>query len=374
MYSSAHATYIPGTLPPGEIDWEDLIPLIGPANAGLARYDGILQGIVNPEILLSPLMTQEAVLSSRIEGTEASLDEVLEFEAGRQLEITQDAEDKQIQDFREILNYRAAAGYATDYLKQDPITLKLIKKRHYRLLDSVRGRTKARGEFRTTQNHIGAPGSDIKDATFVPPSPIHLTESLNSFERYIHAEERDRLVQLGIIHAQFEMIHPFLDGNGRVGRMLVPLFLFEKRLLSSPMFYLSAYLEEHRDIYYNKLQRVSQDGDWTGWIRFFLEAITQQALDNAKKAQSILALYEEMKSKISESAQSPYSIRALDAIFAQPIFETSKFVSRSGIPKQASFRILRNLRNKGILYIIRKSSGRRPPILAFTRLLVIAGD
>lgn len=364
--------YVPETLPPESLNWEALIPLIGPANAELARYDGILQGIVNPEILLSPLMTQEAVLSSRIEGTEASLDEVLEFEAGRQLEITQDVEDKQIQDFREILNYRAAVGYATDYLNQDPITLKLIKKLQYGLLDSVRGRTKARGTFRTTQNHIGAPGSDIKDATFVPPSPLHLTESLNAFEKYIHADERDRLVQLGIIHAQFEMIHPFLDGNGRVGRMLVPLFLFEKHLLSSPMFYLSAYLEEHRDVYYDKLQRVSQDGNWTGWIRFFLEAIMQQALDNAKKAQSILALHEEMKSRISELTHSQYSMKALDAIFAQPIFETSEFVSHSGIPKQASFRILRIMRENDILFVVRNASGRRPAILVFTKLLAIA--
>lgn len=364
--------YVSEALPPESLDWEALIPRIGPANAELARYDGILQGIVNPEILLSPLMTQEAVLSSRIEGTEASLDQVLEFEARRQLEITHDVEDKQIQDYREILNYRAAVGYATDYLNQDPITLKLIKKLHYRLLDSVRGRTKARGAFRTTQNHIGALGSDIKDATFVPPSPIHLTESLNAFERYIHVEERDRLVQLGIIHAQFEMIHPFLDGNGRVGRMLIPLFLFEKNLLSSPMFYLSAYLEKNRDIYYDKLQRISQHGDWTGWIRFFLEAVTQQALDNARKAQSILALYEEMKSRISELTHSQYSIKTLDTIFALPVFETSEFVSRSGIPRQASSRILRILRESDLLFVLRNASGSRPAILVFPKLLAIA--
>lgn len=239
------------------------------------------------------------------------------------------------------------------------------------LLDSVRGRTKARGEFRTTQNHIGVPGSNVENATFVPPSPLHLAEHLNALERYIHADEPDGLVQLAIVHAQFELIHPFLDGNGRVGRMLIPLFLFEKNLLSSPMFYLSAYLEKHRDIYYDKLQRISQEKDWTGWILFFLEAVRQQAMDNARKAQSVLALYESMKTNIADLTHSQYSINALDTMFAQPLFITSEFISRSEIPKETASRILRNLRDNGILVAVQEASGRRPAILAFRELLDI---
>lgn len=366
--------YIPESLPPSALNWEALIPQIGPANAELARYDGILRGIVNPNVLLSPLMIEEARLSSKIEGTEASLDEVLKFDAARQLEFTENSEEVHIQDYREILNYRSAVQFATEQMDEHPITLKMIRRLHFILMNSVRGRAKARGEFRKTQNHIGSPGSDIVHATFVPPSPLILGENLNAFERYSHENERDTLVQLGILHAQFEMIHPFLDGNGRIGRMLIPLFLYEKGLLSSPVFYLSAYLEAHRDIYYAKLQNVSRDKDWTGWIQFFLDAIIQQSKENAQKAQEILDLYQKMKSDIADLTHSQYSGRALDAMFAHPVFETTEFASRSEIPRQTAMIILRKMREEGILSVVRESAGSRPAIFVFPQLLSIVNS
>lgn len=353
----------PYRLPLKTLKWDKLIRKIGQANAALARYDGILHGIVNPALLLSPLMTQEAVLSSRIEGTQATLEEVLEFEASPE-RVAEKGED-----IREIINYRRAVNKAIKSLEKRPLSLNLIKEIHSVLLEKVRGRYKSRGKFRNKQNWIGNPGCPIEKATFVPPEPIYLIEHLSTFEKYLHYDEKDRLVQLAIIHAQFEMIHPFLDGNGRVGRIIIPLFLYEKGLLSSPIFYLSAYLESHRQIYYNKLQAISAEGDWEGWIEFFLEAMVEQARDNSEKAKKILALYEMMKIKIAQITHSQFSIQTLDTLFDRPIFVTSDFVRRSGIPKASAMRILGKLQKERLLITISESRGRRAAILMFAELI-----
>ncbi len=265
--------YIPQIMPLNQLDWSSLVGLIGTANAALARYDGILQGIVNLDVLMSPLTTQEAVVSSKIEGTIATLEDVLEFEASPPKELSE--KEMTIQ---EIVNYRSAMRFAVDKLRTLPITLNLIKETHSILMKGVRGRDKGRGQFRMVQNWIGIrKNAPMEDATFVPPEPRLLKDSLSNLEKYINYTEKDPLVQLAIVHAQFELIHPFVDGNGRVGRILIPLFLYEKRLLPSPMFYLSEYLEAHREIYYEQLQTISVTGDWSEWITFFLTAITEQA-------------------------------------------------------------------------------------------------
>ena len=225
--------YHQGQFPPQSLDWPRLLPLIGPANAAIARYEGVLHGVAHPNVLLSPLTSQEAVLSSRIEGTQATLGEVLEFEAQG-----------------------------------------------------------------------------------------------NLFD-----ESTPKLVQLAVAHAEFEAIHPFLDGNGRLGRLIVPLFLFEKGLLSSPNFYISAYLDEHRDEYYSRLLAVSRDGDWTGWCAFFLTALIEQSRANQQKALAILSLYRERKDWIATATRSQYAVKALDWIFARPIFSSADFVHNVQIPK-----------------------------------------
>lgn len=357
--------YLPDHLPPPGIGWERLVRLIGPANAALARYDGLLQGVVNPDVLLSPLRTQEAVLSSRIEGTQATLDEVLEHEAG---DLKTDAT---VQDIREILNYRSALALARDVLADQPISLALIRQMHRMLLDSVRGKNKTPGEFRREQNWIGRPGCSIEEASFVPPSPLVVAEHLDRWESYLRAGADDVLVQLALVHAQFELIHPFNDGNGRIGRLLIPLFLFQKGMLSSPSFYLSEYLEEHRDQYYARLQAISAAAGWDGWIAFFLEAVEVQARRNAERVKAMLELYERMKQRIVELTRSQYALAALDAIFDRPIFASSEFVQRSGIPKQTALPMLRTLRNAGLLDELRAASGRRPAILEFPALLEI---
>ncbi len=257
--------YKPDKLLLSSIDWVSHIPAIGRANAALARYDGLIQTMVNPNILLSPMTTQEAVLSSRIEGTQATLEEVLEFEAQYQKEI----EPRKKEDIQEIINYRRAMQSAVNLLEKKPLCLNIICQLHRILLDSVCGSNKARGEFRRVQNWIGPVGCVIEDASFVPPSPEMMMEALNNWEKYFHFEEKDRLVQLAVVKAQFKLIHPFLDENGRIGRMLVPFFLFEKKLISSPVFYISAYFERRRADYYRALNAISENGDWNGWIRFF---------------------------------------------------------------------------------------------------------
>lgn len=357
--------YIPESLPLTQLDYRRLIQLVGRANAELARYDGLLQGLVNPGLMLSPLTTQEAVLSSRIEGTEASLDEVLQHEAGDTKSGEKGA------DIQEIVNYRRALIMAHEVLDDSPITLALIRQMHQELMSSVRGQDKSPGEFRKEQNWIGRPGCKIEDATFVPPNPLQLQDYLLAWQAYLAIQDFDPLVQTAIVHAQFELIHPFKDGNGRIGRLLIPLFLFQSKALSQPMFYLSAYLEAHRDIYYDRLQHISKTQDWNGWIEFFLQAVIEQAQENSAKVRQILQLYDNMKQRIEQTTNSPYGLRLLDTIFNRPIFSTTNFVVHSEIPRQTALPLLRKLKEAGILLTLRESRGSSPEILMFPNLLEI---
>ena len=286
----APVTYHLGGFPPPQLDWQQLIPLLGPANASLARYDGLLEGIPNPAVLLSPLSSQEAVLSSRIEGTQATLAEVLE----------------------------------------------------------------------------------IEDARFVPISADKLDAAMGSWESFIHDEYPDRLVQLAIVHAEFESLHPFLDGNGRIGRMVLPLFLWQTGILRMPYFYLSAYFEANKDSYVERLLAISRDGDWTGWCRYFLEAVQAQASQNQERASQILALYENLKPAVQEATHSQYAVAALDWIFSTPTFRATDFEKHAGIPVPTAKRILRCMENAEILAVIREASGRRPRVLCLEQLLAVA--
>jgi Fic family protein len=326
----------PQQLPIDDIQWDALIPLIGKATRSLAYYDGILYGLANPDVLLSPLTTQEAVLSSKIEGTQATLGEVLKFEAG-----AAPVEESRVRDIEEIMSYRRAMRRAEEELKTRPFTLNLLKDLHAVLLDGVRGKFKARGQFRVTQNWIGIPGT---------------------------------LVQLAIVHAQFELIHPFLDGNGRLGRMIVPLFLFERKLISSPVFYISAYLESHREEYVAGLRSLNEKtpAAWTRWIGFFLGAMDEQSRENTRKARAIIDLYSRLKGRIIDLTHSQYAVPLLDCLFDQPVFTSSQFDDRPGMPsKPMIMNMLGRLKSAGILKVVREGSGRRPQILALVELINI---
>ncbi len=359
--------YVPDKLPIEQIKWELHVPAIGKAHDAIGRYDGMLQSIVNPNLLLSPLTTQEAVLSSKIEESQATLEEVLEYDA----DPTERLEVNKYNDIMEVINYRKASSHATDRLKTLPLSLNLIREVHAILLDSVRGRNKNPGEFRRSQNYIGAPGVSMEYATYIPPSPENVLPSLYNWENYLNSDEKDVLVQLAIVKAQFEIIHPFLDGNGRIGRLLIPLFLFYKGALSSPVFYLSSYLESNRDMYYERLKAVSEKRDWNGWIAFFLQAIIEQASINISKTKKIQDLYEKTKALIPQITNSQFAIRTTDALFSAPIITSSSFVNKSGIPKASAIRIISLLRKSGILIDLRKPKGRRAGRFLFKELFEI---
>ncbi len=355
----------PALLPRSDLAWTTLVPALGRANRALALYDGILHGVPDPQVLLSPLTTQEAVLSSRIEGTQATLGEVLRFEAGEEA-----ASEPRRQDIQEILNYRGALREAERELVKRPFNLNLLKRLHAVLLASVRGRDQRRGEFRREQNWIGAPGEGMDKAFFIPPKPDRLMPLLDNWEKYYHADQPDPLAQLALLHAQFEIIHPFLDGNGRLGRILIPLFLYEKELLSRPMFYLSAYFERRRDEYVGGLRTLNGPESWNRWVEFFLVAVAEQAVENGEKARAILALYERLKVKVLDLTHSQYAVPLLDRLFKQPIFPTTYLTTDKAMPsKPMVMTLLKRLREAGILRTVREGIGPKAAVLALAELV-----
>ncbi len=359
-----------GKFPPAELDWKGLIPLIGKANACLARYDGLLSAIPNAAVLLSPLTTQEAILSSKIEGTHVTMGEVLELEAGGEPQgITQPKRD----DAEEIFNYRQAMRSCIAELENRPLSQHMLRQAHQILMRGVRGKDKSPGKERKTQNWIGPKGCTIEEANFIPIAPEHLLAGLGDWENFMAREDQpDSLVQLALVHVEFEALHPFADGNGRLGRMLIPLFLFKKRLLSSPDFYMSGYLESNREAYQESLRAVSRDDAWTEWCVFFLQGIAAQAGENERKARAILALYERVKTQVADLTHSQHAIRAVDFLFQHPIFSAPHFTQHSDIPRPTAARILGVLREGQLLHTLREGKGRRHGIFIFRELINIA--
>lgn len=339
-------------------DWLALIPAMGRANRSLAEYNGRLRRLPNVDLLLSPLRLQEAVLSSRIEGTLATMSEVLLFEAG---ELPQ--RESRRQDIEEILNYRLALDTAMLELKRRPFGLRLLLELHRILLDSVRGNNKAPGQFRRQQNYVGSRVGGVETIRFVPPEWSTLSSSLDNWERYYHGSD-EAIVRLALIHAQFEFLHPFLDGNGRLGRILIPIFLCEQGLLSEPMFYLSEYIEEHRDEYIDRLNELGRSKTaWRDWAEFFLNAVTAQAKHNISKADQILALYEDLKQRFIDSAGSKYAVPLLDAAFERQYFQASELKWSGTAPsKPTLMKMLTSLERAGMMKVYREDAGRRAAI------------
>ena len=363
--------YHSGKFPPQNLVLQRLLPLIGPAHAEIARYEGLLKGLPNANVLLSPLASQEAVLSSRIEGTQTTLTELLTFEAEGDLS---DESTPAKAEIREVLNYRLALYAAIDMLKEIPLSQRLVRNSHEVLMQGVRGYNKAPGKYRRLPDTcwIGPPGSTIETARYIPCPVEELNSAMDGLESYMHEGAPDTLVQLAIIHAEFEAIHPFLDGNGRMGRLLVPLFLFAKELLTSPSFYISEYLESHRNEYYDGLLAVSREGDWTGWCVFFLTALTEQARANQQKVHDLMTLYVELRDWVVEETPSQFSGRALDWVFDKPIFRLIDFVNDAGIPRSSARRLLNLFKSRDILKELIPGGGRRSAVLVFPELLNIA--
>lgn len=312
-------------LPP-ILDYTPIFTNIIKARDIIARYDEAVKRLLNPEIIQRSFETKEAVLSSRIEGTQATFDEVLMFDA----QDTKTEESEKEKDYREIINYRDAIKYGKDLLEKRPLTENVIKELHRVLLDSVRGQNKTPGQFRKNQVFIGPYGATINEATFIPPEPQRIVELFSNLEKYIHSEEViDPLIQIAIAHYQFEAIHPFLDGNGRVGRIIIPLFLYEKKVTAHPNIYISEFLEEHRDMYYELLRDVSEKENWIPWIRFFLDAVYEQTKKTLEKVVKIEQLYKALKEQMPKIG-SIYANSFLDAIFIKPVF-TTKSIKESSI-------------------------------------------
>lgn len=342
----------PDTLPLVDLDWRRLLPLVGRANAALARYDGMLQTLPNPAVLLSPITVNEAVLSSRIEGTQATLDEVLEYDAGIE------APENRRGDIEEISNYRVAVQIAEAELAERPLSLSLVKSVHQRLMQGVRGRDKSPGAFRNDQNWIGRTGATIDRARFIPPSPLILPLALENWQAYLGNQDEDPIIQTAVAHAQFEILHPFKDGNGRIGRMLIPLILYQRQALSRPMFYLSEYLEAHRDDYYDHLLAITEDGNWQGWIEFFIGALIIQAEANLEKVRSIRDLYEEMRRRFVEVTHSQFAMSAVDTFFARPVIRATDFRKLAGFNTRVTANnMLRQLEAAGLIRRAREGNG-----------------
>jgi len=362
--------FIPHKLPPTGLDWEKLSKLIGKANAAVSFYNGLLQHIPSPNALLSPVTTQEAVLSSRIEGTQASLCDVLKFEAGGA--NVKDLKD----DIAEVINYRKALFRAVELFQQRPfIHLNMVRELHSILMSGVRGADKKPGEVRAEQNYIGRYGATMAQATYVPPSPDRVLPLLGEWENYINGDGQEVLVQLAVLHAQFEIIHPFRDGNGRLGRMLIPLYLQQKGVLTMPLFYLSQYFEEHREAYYARLLGISRDNDWQGWVSFFLVAVAEQAKTNTEKAENIFNLYEKTKARLLELTHSSCAVFVLDTFFQKPIVDSSVFKENHGVKfKSTALRIIKMMEDAGIIKTLHKGRGHVPAVYAFPELINIAED
>jgi len=358
--------FVPSKLPLDNThwNWKKLTNKVSSASTSLAYYNGILETMINPALFLSPLETKEAILSSRIEGTITTLDEVLKFEA----DLKPEDESKQ-KDIIEVLNYRKATRNAQRWLARGlPFNKTMVCAIQKELISGVRGKNKKPGVIRDEQVWIGPKGCKIEEATFIPPEPLSVNACLDNYFEFLMSDEIEALIQTAIMHAQFEIIHPFMDGNGRTGRILITLYLWHKKRLTSPMLYISEHFDEHRDEYLGSLLSISQHNDWERWIIFFLDAVEVQAKYNAEKAKQVLLLYKQMKDLVANISNSPYGIKILDTLFSMPIFRRADFEKTAGLNSQTTFRIITKLKDEEILDVLKKSSGRSPEILRFKKL------
>src|SRR6056297_24575 len=354
-----------GQFPPTSLDYERLFVPMGDARAALARYDQTLKGLHNSDFLVTPLRGQEAVVSSRMEGTISTIDEVLRYEADT-------SDDEGPSDVRletlEVVLYAAALKRAQKSIVEGyPISEHLIRAAHATLLGMGRGATKNPGEYKTEQNYIGDDAR--REVYFTPISPEQLRPAMERLVKFIDDESTPPLLNVALAHVEFEALHPFNDGNGRIGRMLITLSLWKKGLIEEPHFYISAFFEENKREYIERMREVSASGDWTGWCEFFLQAVASQAEQNLETSIAISELYEEMKTVFRETLNSQWAPVAQDFIFKNPIFRNSRFTGRSGIPRPTAVRLSRALVDAGLLLELEPSSGRKSALYAFEPLI-----
>lgn len=359
-----YEAYVPKDLPPiPPLKMEDLYPFVDKANTALGRLDGMSMVLPNPSLFLYMYVRKEAVLSSQIEGTQSSLSDLLLFE-------NEEAPGAPLDDVTEVSSYVAAMIYGLERLKELPLSLRLLREIHAKLMHNARGGNKAPGEFRTSQNWIG--GSRPGNARFVPPPPDQLMPLLDNFEKFFHDEnvKMPTLVKAALAHVQFETIHPFLDGNGRLGRLLITFILCVEGILKEPLLYLSLYLKTNRQAYYDHLQSVRQSGDWESWIKFFLTGIIETATQATEAAQAIIALFNKDRAVILDSGLSTPTVLTIHTYMQRhPISNTTMIKKACDVSLPTVLRALTALGNVGI---VRETTGKeRHKVFIYTEYLNI---
>ncbi|PWL75366.1 Fic family protein [Candidatus Gastranaerophilales bacterium] len=339
----AYKSFMPAILPPNpplELD-NEIVDLLVKANKQLALLEGISSRIPNIHLFISMYVRKEALMSSQIEGTQATLEDVLD-------PCLEENTNRPVGD---VVNYIKATDFAINRLKELPLCNRLIKETHEVLLSGVRGQNKSPGEFRHSQNWIGAAGCNLQNARYIPPSVEDMTQAMSDLEKYINgADELDVLIRAGLIHYQFETIHPFLDGNGRIGRLLITLFLIEKKVLSTPALYISYFLKKNRIEYYDRMNEVRLKGNYEQWIKFFLEAIYESANDAVETIDKLTALHDNYCLKIvGFGRRAKNAMRVFEYLESNPIIEIQKTVRELDIAFNTMASIVKDLTSIGVL-------------------------
>ena len=356
-----YKAYVPAPLPP-DLEWTtELVRALSEADGVMGMLAAEGAWLPNPHVLLRPFVRSEAVESSRIEGTQASLGELLAAEAGAAVERSPD-------DLREVGNYVAALEHGMARLRELPICVRLVREVHEKLMTGVRGHNAAPGEFRTIQNWIGRPGSTVSTATYVPPPPGEIAPCLAAWERFLHESRFPPLITIAMAHYQFEAIHPFLDGNGRVGRLLITLFLIEKRVLPTPLLYLSAFFEASRPEYYRRLRAVSEGGEWAEWVEYFLHGVARIAQNALDRSSRIRQLLQEWRGVLKASSPK-VDLRVLERLSENPFVTIPGVAEELGIAFTTAQRALERLERLGIVRAA--SEARRGRVYCAWKLLEI---
>lgn len=346
--TTGYSAFYPAPLPPKpdlQIDAE-MQTLLSKADRALGRLDGSIQTLPNPDLFVFMYVRKEAVLSSQIEGTQSSLNDILGVEA-------QVFDPERPSDVSEVLNYVLAMNHGLARLPDLPISIRLIREIHEKLMTGVRGQEMQPGEIRRSQNWIGPAGCGLKDATFVPPPPEEVMDTLGALETFINDETNiPPLIKVGFAHCQFETIHPFLDGNGRVGRLLIAFMLCEREILQHPVLYLSHYFKQHKSRYYELLQAVRDHGDWEGWVKFFLRGISEVSLEATETARKIVGLREAHRDIITADfgRTAGNGLLILEGLFQKPITNVQDAAARLGITYQAANSLVQRMVDAGILF------------------------
>lgn len=356
--ATGYLAYVPAPLPPEppvQLDAEGVV-LLSRADQALGRLEGIGMLLPNPDLFVGMYVRKEALLSSQIEGIDSTLDEVIRFEEG-----DEPAEGKRLRDTAEVVNYVRALNHGIRRLSELPLSLRLIREIHAELMRGVRGEGKAPGEFRVTQNWIGAKGADLSTASFVPPPVPEMNAALDNFEKFLHERrehpERPKypvILECALVHAQFETIHPFLDGNGRLGRLLVALLLHERGILLKPLLYLSLYLKGNRLEYYDRLTAVRKNGDWEGWAKFFLKGVEQTGLEAVETARKVIAFREQAIR--TASALGANELKLVEFLFAHPLTDIQTVERHLGVVYNTAAALIRRLERAELL---KETTGRQ---------------